>query len=64
MAACLTWPAISAEALCQQDLRDFKHCKTSHLSEKTLDLEMTLCWFSLVLSLSVNPSSVLFSLAQ
>lgn len=54
------WPTISAEVLCQQGFGDFKHCKTSHLSEKTLDLEMTLAlWgFSLVLSHSVNLASV------
>lgn len=40
-----------AEVLCQQDFGDFKHCKTSHLAEKTLALEMR---FSLVLSHPVN----------
>lgn len=60
LAVTLNWLAISAEVLCQQDFGDFKHCKTSHLSEKTLDLEMTLAFFFfyLVLSHSVNLLSV------
>lgn len=63
LAVPLNWPAISAEVLCQQHFGDFKHCKTSHLSEKTLDLEMTLalCGFFLVLSHSVNLCPVSFN---
>lgn len=53
-----------AEVLSQQGFRDFKHCKTSHFLEKTLDLAITLVLRGSPVSFCKPPLTLLLFLSQ